>query len=147
MKKIILSAALLFPISSFAQAPTEADITALFAKREALRIEAENLEKIVVLGFMLKTDRIQEAVEAAADAIISIQGLLAEQAAAAKVAEIDRSAMAATIVATRSDLDAVSTRIAASRVAAQQTIDAVTKATTILGLRAAVLPFLKQQAQ
>jgi hypothetical protein len=68
------------PLLAFAQSPTEADISELFSARSVLQIKADQLEQTLANGYRLALDRIREAQDAAATAIITLQTKLDEQA-------------------------------------------------------------------
>lgn len=140
MKRTVMLLALLASTPTFAElpsdlgdAPTVADITAQFAAREALRVQAENLQQMVVLGFKYSIDRAREEI-----AEVLAQVLISRDLAAQRQAEIDAlKAQAATDAA----------RTAAVKAAAVSALAAASKATTIAGLRAALVPLLAVEAK
>jgi hypothetical protein len=141
MKRTLAALIFAFPLMAAAQdAPDESVLSELFSKREALRAQAEIAERAAQFGTIQRLVRIQEAVEAAADALIAIQAKLEEQAAAAQLLALNQAATAAEIVALKAKLEA-------RRAAAQITLDAVMKATTILGVRAALTTYFVNEVK
>jgi enoyl-CoA hydratase/carnithine racemase len=141
MKRTISALILALPLMAAAQeAPDESVLSELFSKREALRVQTEIAERAAQFGIVQRLVRIQEAVEATADALIAIQAKLEEQAAASQLLALNQAATAAEMVALKAKLEA-------RRAAAQITLDAVTKATTILGVRAALTPYFANEVK
>jgi restriction endonuclease Mrr len=120
MKRTI--ALILAALLSYAQSPTEADISELFSARSVLQIKADQLEQTLANGYRLALDRIREAQDAAAAALITIQTKLDEQAAVSKQAAAAQAATTAELDAIKSTLKALQSQ---PGVTTQQVIDAL----------------------